>query len=392
MTRSATPASQWEIVPYRGPEGLQELRGDWLRLHEELPFQSISHSFGATEVYLRHLCPSPETFTCFALTDGEVIRGICPLERATQWLLGMHVPVWRLPRHAHWAIADVVCPEGEPRRQLVPRLVEHLRAIPGSPSILELSRIPEYSALLEGIAELHPLEHCPDLNWYSRIIDCTGTFEEIASSLTKRARQDRKRAHRRLEQSGDVKWVIATSPTELQTELESMLAVEASGWKGADGTGTAIACHPELVSFYRDLVQTLSQGGECEIVSLYADGGCLASDLCARGRDEYIMLKGGYDEASAALSRGKLITETVIKRCCDDASLQRVNLLTEMGWLRSWGASAVPVTQTHVAITPLGGNLCVALFRLQRMIRAQVLRYRERSARPQHAEASRTRR
>lgn len=52
-----------EIVPYQVDDGLQRLEADWLRLYEELPFRAAHHTFGATSVYLRHLSPSPETFT-----------------------------------------------------------------------------------------------------------------------------------------------------------------------------------------------------------------------------------------------------------------------------------------------------------------------------------------
>lgn len=387
LSTSATSHQQWQIVPYQGLDGLQQLKEDWERLYHDLPFQSAFHSFAAMDAYVRHLCPDPQSFACFALTDGQAVRAICALERSTQRLFGMRVPVWKSCRHAHWAIADAICPEGEPRQHLLRCLLRHLHRTPGTAPLLVLGPTADYSAFFDGLASLHQHEYCTDVLWHSSIVGCRRPFTEIEAGLTKRARQDRKRAHKRLQELENVEWVQATSGAALDREFESFLEVEASGWKGPQGTGTAVACIPELVPYYRDLIHGLSRTAECGIFSLYADGRCLGSQIGIRGRDECIALKAGYDETFSAIMPGKLVDEAMIVHCCEDAVSQRINFLTEIEWLRGWHADTVPVTQIHLSITRVRGRVLVTLFRLRGLLRTAAREYREHVSRNQRERA-----
>jgi CelD/BcsL family acetyltransferase involved in cellulose biosynthesis len=100
-----------------------------------------------------------------------------------------------------------------------------------------------------------------------------------------------RKAHRRLAQHEGIRFVTAVDPAELEKELESFLAIEASGWKGQAGIQTAIFLDQALVAFYRDLVRTLGADGNCEINTLYADDRCIAAEFCAVGREEHARLK-----------------------------------------------------------------------------------------------------
>jgi CelD/BcsL family acetyltransferase involved in cellulose biosynthesis len=251
--------------------------------------------------------------------------------------------------------------------------------------LLEIGPVADYSALLDGLTALGAHEYCTDVMWQSSVIDCRQPFAEIEASLTKTARQSRRRAHKRLAKLDDVAWVRASSGAALDAEFESFLSVEASGWKGPQGTGTAVACHPELVAYYRDLIHAMAETGDCDIFSLYAEGRCIASQIDVKGREECVALKAGYDESYSVVTPGKLVDEAMIEHCCGDASSGRINFLTEIEWLRGWNATTVPVTQTHVSITRVRGRLLVALFHLQRLVRAAALRYRERTARRDQA-------
>jgi CelD/BcsL family acetyltransferase involved in cellulose biosynthesis len=100
-----------------------------------------------------------------------------------------------------------------------------------------------------------------------------------------------RKAHRRLAQHEGIRFVTAVEPAELVKELESFLAIEASGWKGQAGTRTAIFLDQALVAFYRDLVRTLGGDGNCEINTLYADDRCIAAEFCVVGQEEHARLK-----------------------------------------------------------------------------------------------------
>ena len=85
---------------------------------------------------------------------------------------------------------------------------------------------------------------------------------------------------RRLEALDDVHYFTARSVPDLLSQYESFLKLEASGWKGAARDGVPIAESPWQVALYRDLAEGLGGMGQCEINAIYAEGRCIAAQLC----------------------------------------------------------------------------------------------------------------
>jgi len=131
---------------------------------------------------------------------------------------------------------------------------------------------------------------------------------------------------------------------------------------------------------YRDVVSALGRTGQCEIHSLYAEGRCLGALLAVFGREECEGVKVGYDEDYARLMPGKLLFESLLKRCCDDEAVLRLNTLSETAWLPSWGAISVPIERAAVSLGGARGRALVTLFRLQWFARTVVLNHRARRA------------
>ena len=200
------------------------------------------------------------------------------------------------------------------------------------------------------------------------VFDCEQSFDEPSSRFTKGFRDRLRRSSRRLSALDDVRFITVTEIDDIARELEVFLQVEASGWKGESGTGSAIQLHPELVAFYRTLASTLgSRGGQdrCEINSLYADGRCIASQFCMRTGGEYSISKIAYDEQYSRLSPGLLLMEETIERCCGDPALKRLNLQTDGAWQRDWHPDLLAMQQAHLAIGPLSGRSPIALLRFR---------------------------
>lgn len=200
---------------------------------------------------------SPERFRCLALADGQSGRAICPLEARVERVLGPSIPVWGVPLHPHMMVSDVICPEDDARRQLLPALLDYLRHRPEGRALLVLGPLPADSVLWEGLRRLPGGRSCTHATRPADVFDCGQPFEELMSRLTKNFRGKLRRNSRRLSALDDVRFVNVTEAADLPRELEAFLQVEASGWKGESGTGSAIQLHPELVAFYRTLTSTL---------------------------------------------------------------------------------------------------------------------------------------
>ena len=157
------------------------------------------------------------------------------------------------------------------------------------------------------------------------------------SRLSNKFRGDLRRRRRKLDALADVRFVTATDDADLAAEFETFLDVEASGWKGESGDRTAIRLRREgSLAVYRALLSLRGDEDHCEINALYAEGRCIASQLCMRTGGEFAALKIGYDESYSRLAPGMLLREHIVDRCCQDPDITRMNWLSESAWQRPW--------------------------------------------------------
>jgi len=361
-------AANWSMLEYRGREALERLEGDWRRLYAAMTLRTGFHAYETHVAYFDLLMAEPEKFRCLALLDGQSVRAICPLEARVDPAVGPSIPVWGVPLHPHIMVSDVICPEDDARRQLLPALLDYLRHRAEGRPLLVLGPLPADSVLWEGLQRLPPGISCTHAAMAADVFDCEQSFDQLSSRFTTHFRSRLRRNSRRLSRLDDVRFVNATEDADLRSELEALLQVEASGWKGESGTGSAIQLQPELVAFYRTLTSTLgSQGGEdrCEINSLYADGHCIASQFCMRTDGEYVMPKIAYDEEYSRLTPGLLLFEHTLERCCNDEEIRQLDFLTSPGWMNVWQPDPLAMQQAHLAIGRWSGRPLVAMLRFR---------------------------
>ena len=132
-----------------------------------------------------------------------------------------------------------------------------------------------------------------------------------------------RRQHNRLEDSGDVKFDVATSPADVATALDQFLALEASGWKGT--RGTAMAADNGDVAFLRTATAALAADGLCEIVTLTAGGAPVAAGIVLRHGPRAYFFKIAYDEALAKSSPGVQLTLDLTRHLCADPTITTVD-------------------------------------------------------------------
>lgn len=344
---------------------MERLETDWKRLYYAMPLRTVFHAYEAHVAYFDHLIAAPEKFRCLALTDGSHVRAICPLEARADRALGLPIPVWGTTWHPHWPVADVIGPEDEARRALLPALVQHLRRQPARRQLLVLGPLAEDSALWHGLERLNAKYSCAHAAGESHFLDCTRAYEEVAAEFSKRFRRHLRNQRKKLMSLPGALHVSASSSADINREYEAFLEVEASGWKGAAGTRSAVLLHPDLVRFYRELATISGPDDGCEINALYVDGHCIASQFCVRSGAHYTVLKAGFDERYARLGPGQLLKEDTLQRCCSDPSVDRLNLVSNAAWHYDWRPRSVPLRQVHVAIGPWCGPPLNTLFRFR---------------------------
>lgn len=363
----AMPATEWSILEFRGRAGLERLEADWRRLYAQLPRRTSFLSFEVARAHVDHLMQAPDGLRCLALTDGRRVRAICALQPRTDRVLGPPIGIWGVLWHVHGPQADVLCPDDEARRRLIAAVVAHVRRRPEGRRLLLIGSAPTSSGLWSGLGQLRRGGYRVVPKQSVNSLDCTMPFDEFRASLPKSFRHKRNTGARRLARLGGVRFETVTKEGDLDAAFATFLDVEASGWKGAQGTGTAIGCSSEKTAFFRDVAANL-RGDEdyCEIASLHAEGRCIASAFCTRTGATYSCLKIGYDEAVARVSPGQHLVEKMIERCCQDPGIECFDMVSGAAWVHGWRPDTTPLQVVYVAIGKWPGRSVVgALLQLR---------------------------
>ena len=355
----------WTIIEYRGNEGLERLEGDWRRLYAAMRDRSSHHSFEAHRAYAESLSRAPEELRYLALADEDRVRAICVLERGVERALGVPLPVWRVTQHPHSPLGDVICPEDDARLVLVPALLRYLRHHAEGRALLMLGPLPEHSVLWRGLKLLSPAKYYTYRPMSSFVFDCTRPFAEHAADWSRSFRRDLRRHRERLEALSDVSFATSAGDPAVSTAFETFLDVEASGWKGRNGSRSAIRFREGQPAFFRALASLREDGDRCEINTLHAEGKCIAAQFCMLTGRENGLHKSGYDETYSRESPGQLLIERTLQRCCEDPDIDRFSLISDSAWQRSWRPDAVGLELGYFAAGRLTGAPLIALLRFR---------------------------
>lgn len=128
-----------------------------------------------------------------------------------------------------------------------------------------------------------------------------------------------RRRGRRLSELGTLGYRAASTPEEVAEAIESFLALERLGWKGA--CGTALSCDPGRAAFAREAVRRMAQDGLCRIDALLLDDEPVAMGIVLTVQGRAHWWKTAYDERFAALSPGVQFAAELTRRQCGDVGV-----------------------------------------------------------------------
>ena len=134
----------------------------------------------------------------------------------------------------------------------------------------------------------------------------------IGSALARSKRREFQRLERRLAENGKLAFSELRPGEDPLPWLDAFLELEASGWKGRDGT--AIASDPAQLRFFREGAAALAAEGRLGMLGLSLDGRWVAlkcNFLAGRGGFAF---KIAYDEKYARFSPGVLLEIETISR------------------------------------------------------------------------------
>ncbi len=151
-----------------------------------------------------------------------------------------------------------------------------------------------------------------------------GSWDTYHASLGKNLRADVGRRLRRLREAGDFALELHDGSERLDALLDEGFAVEASGWKGAEGT--AIVSRPETRVFYTEAARWAAGQGVLQLAFLRLDGAAIAFHLNLVAEGVHYHVKGGYDPAYQQFSPGKVLHRLLLERAFSEG-LRRYDFL-----------------------------------------------------------------
>lgn len=170
-----------------------------------------------------------------------------------------------------------------------------------------------------------------------------GTFDDYLSSLDADFRRESRRRRRKLEADH----AAAIDPVGLDVTsaaLDAALALEASGWKGADGG--AVLASPELTRFYRTIADAFRGDGGFRLPRIEADGRTVAMMFAFEYAGRVTSLRSAYDESLRKFGLGVLLKLAVLERCFADG-LEELDL---QGDAAPWKLQLRPAVRDYLTV------------------------------------------
>ena len=374
----AMQVSEWAISEFVGPEGLRQIEADWRRLYEAMPDKSVYHTYEFRQAEATHLCVEPSEFRCLTFADADYVRAIVRLAGRAH-STGTETRVPRRPPTR----ATIVCADDDVCQRVVPALVEYLRRAQGGSSLLVVGPLPQSSTIWLGLNGIRPSEYYAHPEHGQDVFDCTNSYDELMSKLSKVFRSNLRRVGKKLNALSGVRYTVVRTVPELLVAYESFLKLEASGWKGTAPDGYATLRSPAQVSFYRDVAEGLGRLGQCEINELHAEGKCIAAQFCVITGDQYAILKIAYDEEYKRVAPGLLLLQHTLERCCTDSTIDRLNFISDLPWFQHWRPDVIPMLQAHIVVKRPVGRLRLEFIRFRFGYGRQMVRWlRSKLSRP----------
>lgn len=321
---------EWNALAARGPVDLPMVRHEWI------------------SAWLEAFAPRESPLVLAARARSGELMGLAP------FLVERRRGVVRLlaPANDHSCRFEWVL--GEDASGAVAALWAHLRDRLRWDVLLlrDVPRDGPTSTLLEALARAD--RHLTG-RWESlrtpRIALGGAPAEERTSA---KFRANLRRRAKRLAEQGAAAVKRVDGADGLDGALDEFLAVEASGWKGAQGS--AIALDPALVGFYRRVARDAAARGALALRLLLLDGRAVAAHLGIVHRGVYYLPKTGYDEGLASASPGQLLQREVLAEC-EARGLAGFDFLgPDMAWKRDWEPTHAPHDWLYVYRPSLAGR------------------------------------
>jgi CelD/BcsL family acetyltransferase involved in cellulose biosynthesis len=181
------------------------------------------------------------------------------------------------------------------------------------------------------------------------------------SGMSSHSRHELRRHRRKLEGAVDDKPItlVRTDASDLAL-MNAFYRIEASGWKGEQGTGTAIACAENTKSFYDEIAERFTRRGLFELYALTVGGEPIAMLYAIRAHQRMSLLKIGYLNKYESSAPGQLMFDEVF-HVLWDRGISEGDFGPDGDYKRRWTQNLVPRVSCRIFNSNFYGKALHAL-------------------------------
>lgn len=371
---SQRPASS-EFRIFFSAEGLKALWPQWQELVAATPDACFLHAPAWYRCYLDALAEAPEKILFVGIFRAARLIAVLPLELRVRRFGPLPIRVLGTLQSNHLNLSDMVLPPEAAQAGVLRELLAWLRQQRELRwDVLHFNKIAAGSLLDQALQHAPPAAAISECFAHSACFDTRGNYEAATRQMSGSFRRNLRRLSRRAAEAAPLRWESISDPLLLPDAFDEFLGLEASGWKGEQGEGSAIRCDPALLRYYRELLGSSGPQGRYRIILIRLGEQAIAAQLVVQSGRTLHLLKIGNSEAHAQLSPGHLGLEQTLQQACADKDIDTVSLITGPAWAQIWKPECHPVSSHLIPNSTLRGFLWAQLLRaklgLQRL-RAQ---------------------
>jgi CelD/BcsL family acetyltransferase involved in cellulose biosynthesis len=267
------------------------------------------------------------SFRLVTIWTGGQLDAVVPLER-TKGFKGLPLPAFTSWRHRHMLLSTPLVRQ-QGATETLDALVEWLKKAPEGAEIAGMQHLVKDAAFHRMLVEvlkdagIRPLA----VDSYQRPVlrrrRDADTY--MAENISAKDRTELRRRERRLVEQGALSYVALEGGEDVGRWIEEFLQLEASGWKGKEGT--ALACTEANRRFATEIFAAAYQRGRLHIVGVDLDGKPIARCTSFIAGPGSYAFKPAYHEAYAKFSPG-IIAEV--------ARIRHFHGMPEVRWMDSF--------------------------------------------------------
>ena len=200
----------------------------------------------------------------------------------------------------------------------------------------------EQGALLEARTALEPLGYrfVPLDRLDSPVLELPGSYDALLAGTSRNLRSQLARSRRALERSGRLELRTTTGGPRLDPDLEALLQLEASGWKGR--AGTAVLCTSRTATLYRRFARLAAAAGSLRLHLLTLDGVAVAGDLAHDAGGRRALVKTAFSEHHQGWRPGLVLRAEALRSAIDEGAAEYDFLGGPDAYKLRWGAAVRP--------------------------------------------------